>query len=355
MTGVTEGRTAYDFVLPDDRIAQEPPEARGGERHDARLLVLDRGRNVVEHRTFKELGSFLRPKDVLVLNNARVVPSLLQGKDIGGRDVVVKIFSPMGDGTWHCLASPDEACGTGATFLFGGGDVTGKLLHEERPYVWRIALKPQGIDALCKVAHYIYPPYLKQAPADPEYFQNSYASRPGATALPSAGRKFTSSMIGQIKQLGVGVVELTLDIALRPAVEGLGKNGARAVEADAWPPIHYERYDVPIEVADTINERRRSGGRIVVCGTSVLRTLETLTDQMGRVYPGRGWTGLIVTPGHRFRACDVFLTNLHRPKSTELRLTSALAGRERLLDIYRQEVIPRGYQFYEFGDAMLLV
>ncbi len=357
MTSVAEGRAAYDFTLPDDRIAQEPPEARGGERSDARLLVLDRGRDVVEHRAFRELSSFFRPDDVLVLNNARVIPSFLRGKDTSGRDVAVKVFSPMGDGTWHCLASPDESCDKGSTFSFGGGDLTGKLLHEEWPYVWRIALSPQGTDALYKVAQYIYPPYLKQVPADPEYFQNAYASRPGATTLPSAGRKFTHKMIEEITQLGVAVVELTLDIALRPAIEGLGKNAARAKKeaVDAWPPMHYERYDVPIEVADAINERRRSGGRVVVCGTSVLRTLETLTDQMGRVYPGRGWTGLFITPGHRFRACDAFLTNFHRPKSTELRLTAALAGRERLLDVYRQEVIPRGYQFYEFGDAMLIV
>lgn len=366
MKAATEGRAAYDFTLPEDLIAQEPPEARGGERHDARLLVLDRAQDVVEHRSFGQLGTLLRPQDVLVLNNARVIPSLLYGTDAKGREVVVKVFSPMDDGTWHCLAAPREACAMGSTFSFGTGDVVGRLLYEKGHDVWRIALTPQGMDTLYGAAQYAYPYYLDEAPADPEYFQNVYASRPGATGLPSAGRKFTHEMIKEIQQLGLAVVELTLDIALRPDYESFRswyykgeatENDAAAMpaEADAWPSMHYERYHVPIEVADTINERRRSGGRIVVCGTSVLRTLETVADHTGYVYPGKGWTGLTIAPGHRFRACDVFLTNFHRPKSSELRLTAVLSGRERLLDVYRDEALPRRYEFCEYGDGMLIV
>ncbi len=166
MKEAVEGLASYDFVLPDDRVAQEPPEVRGGERSDVQLLVLDCGRDVVEHHSFKGLGEFFRSNDVLALNNTRVVPSLLHGKDVNGRNAVVVVFSPMENGTWHCLALPEEVCRTGSTFSFGDGSVTGRLLHREGPTVWRIALMPQRIDSLYGVAQYRYPPYLRQAPKD---------------------------------------------------------------------------------------------------------------------------------------------------------------------------------------------
>ena len=360
-------RASYRFDLPAERVAQEPPEARGGERSGARMLVFHRDRDAVEHRRFTDLGRYLESGDVFVVNNARVVPSILRGTAAGGAEVVVEIFSPMEDGTWQCMVVPEHQCREGATFTFGAGAVTGELLHEEGDDVWRLALQPPDMEALDAVADYLYPYYIGTAPADPESYQTVYASRPGSTGLPSAGRHLTHAMLAELKDLGVTVVEVTLFIALRWTYDGFRKQFweiARPSPTAEEPPDPLdalygpprpERYEISLEAADTINERRRRGGRVVVCGTSALRTLETVTDHTGHVYPGSGWTSMFITPGHRFRACDAFLTNFHMPMSTEMLLTAAfVGGREKMLDIYRNEVLPRDYAFYEFGDSMLV-
>jgi S-adenosylmethionine:tRNA ribosyltransferase-isomerase len=360
-------RRLYGFDLPDDRIAQEPPEAAGRARSDVRLLVAHRDQERIEHRQFVELPNYLRRNDVFVVNNARVVPSVLHGSDQDGRDVVVQIFSPMDDKTWHCMAIPATSCHQGATFSFGDGEVTGTLLHEEEDHIWRLAIQPADMEILDRVAEYFYPWYLKTAPAHPDYYQTVYASCSGATGLPSAGRHLTPKMLAEMSELGVSFVQVTLDIAVRWTYEGFCSSFsdlARPASTAETPtymfqalygPPRPERYHVPLEVADIINECRRSGGRIVACGTSALRTLETVTDDTGHVYPGSGWTAILISPGHEFRACDAFLTNFHMPMSSELLLTAAVLGdREKLLDIYRHEVLPRDYTFHEFGDSMLI-
>jgi S-adenosylmethionine:tRNA ribosyltransferase-isomerase len=315
-----------------------------------------------------ELTSYLRRDDVFVVNNARVVPSVLRGSDPDGRDVVVQIFSPMDDGTWHCMVLPALSCYQGATFSFDGGGVTATLLHEEEDHIWRLALQPADVEVLDRFGEYLYPGYLKVTPADPAYYQTVYASRGGATGLPSAGRHLTPEMLAEMSELGIVFVQVTLDIAVRWTYEGFCRNFWDLAQPDAkvdispymfdalYGPPRPERYHVPLEVADTINECRRNGGRIIACGTSALRTLETVTDETGHVYPGSGWTAILISPGHEFKACDAFLTNFHMPMSSELLLTAAvLGGREKLLDIYRHEVLPRDYAFHEFGDSMLIV
>ncbi len=365
------GKSQYDFPFSADRIAQDPAEVRGSSRSDARLLVLDRGTNTVTHHRFDELGLYLTADDALVVNNARVVPSILRGTDARGFPIVVNIFSPMDDGTWHCLVLPASTARTGQSFRFGtDGEVTGTLLQEEAVGVWRIRLDPGGMDVLDRVGEVAYPDYLDKVPDDPEYYQTSFASRPGATLFPSAARHFTPELLTALRAQGVAVVEVTHFIAARwqhgYLREWLGQDVSWADDEDVELPSgatsaslpfpRPERYEVTIQAADTINERRRKGGRIVVCGTSALRALESVADERsGRVWPGMGWTNLIMGPGHRFKACDAFLTNFHMPQSSELRLTSALTGRAELLRVYEEEVIPKGYMFNEFGDSMLIL
>lgn len=359
-------RRAYRFDLPEDRIAQEPPEASGRARSDARLLVAHRDGERVEHRSFAELTSYLRHGDVFVVNNARVVPSVLRGEGERGRRMVAQIFSPMEDGTWHCMALPATSCHPGATFSFGDGELKGTLLHEEEDRIWRLELDPADPAILDRVGEFPFSWYLDAPPA-PDTYQTVYAGRRGATGLPSAGRHLTPEMLTEISELGVAFVQVTLDIAVRWTYEGFCVNFwdfARPDPSAEKPPYMFEaqyapprpeRYHVPLEAADTINACRRKGGRIVACGTSALRTLETVTDDAGHVYPGSGWTAILISPGHEFRACDLFLTNFHMPMSTELLLTAAvLGGREKLLDIYRNEVLPHDYTFNEFGDSMLI-
>jgi len=363
----------YEFDLPEGLISQEPPEARGGERSGARLAVLQRNTGGVEHRTFRDIGEYFQPSDVLVLNNARVVPTLLAGEDEDGRVVAVSIHSPRPDGTWHCLIAPDACCRPGALFSLGPDrQVTGRLLAEVDPGVWQIELDPADGDTLYRLAEPIYPGYLKQVPADPEHYQTVYGSRPGAVLFPSAGRHFTPELLNGLRASGVAVAEVTLWLAARShyfvrelfkqrvAEGGPGDIDAenqvdRMAQVTGFDFPRAERYEVTAQTAELINERRARGGRIVVCGTSALRTLETVTGADGRVPAAAGFTQLHIVPGHRFSACDAFLTNLHRPKSSELLLTSAFAGRELLLAAYQRELIPREYLFYEFGDSMLIV
>lgn len=373
MSGADEQATDYDFDLPDDLIAQEPPEARGGQRDEVRLVVLHRSSGKVEHRGFRDLGEYLGVSDVLVLNNARVVPTLLHGQDQDGRAVVLSVHSPTEDGSWHCLVAPAAVCRPQAELLLGpGGCITGRLLYEIAEGSWRIALDVSDAESVYRVAEPIYPGYLKQAPADPEYYQTSYGSRPGAVLFPSAGRHFTPVMLSELKARGVAIAEVTLLIAarshywVRSAFRQRVAEGAvgdveaedRAAACAAGSRIDFpraERYELSAATADVINERRRAGGRVMVCGTSALRTIETVADDTGLLWPQQGFTQLTISPGHRFRACDAFLTNLHRPVSSELVLTAAFAGRALLLETYRHEIIPRGYRFYEFGDSMLIV
>jgi S-adenosylmethionine:tRNA ribosyltransferase-isomerase len=373
MPGADEQAQYYDFDLPGDLIAQEPPEAVGGERSDARLAVLHRGTGEVEHRSFRDLGEYLGASDVLVLNNARVVPTLLHGEDQDGRAVVLSVHSPTDDGSWHCLVAPAAACRPQAELSLGPDrGITGRLLYEIAPGSWRIALDVPDAESVYRVAEPIYPGYLKQSPADPEYYQTAYGSRPGAVLFPSAGRHFTLEMLAELKARDVAVVEVTLLIAARShywvrsafrrriAEGAVGDIKAEArLEAEAnGPRIDFpraERYELCAAAADVINERRRSGGRVMVCGTSALRTLETVADGTGLLWPQQGFTQLTISPGHDFRACDAFLTNLHRPMSSELVLTAAFAGRELLLETYRSQIVPRGYRFYEFGDSMVIV
>ncbi|MFI6437400.1 S-adenosylmethionine:tRNA ribosyltransferase-isomerase [Streptomyces sp. NPDC050759] len=372
MTETAEQRTGqYDFPFSHDLIAQEPAEVRGTARSDARLLVLDRRTDAVEHRRFADLGRYLTPGDALVVNNARVVPSILRGTDARGKPIVVNVFSPMEDGTWHCLVLPAPIAVPGERFRFGAdGEVTGELLHEESVGVWRLRLEPGGVDVLSRVGQIAYPDYLDKDPEDPEYYQTSLATRPGATLFPSAARHFTPELLGSLEEQGVSVVEVTHFIAARwqhgylrewlgQDVEWADDEGVDLPRGRAGVSLPFprpERYEVSLRAADTLNERRRAGGRIVVCGTSALRALETVADdRTGRVWPGSGWTNLILGPGHRFKVCDSFLTNFHMPQSSELRLTSAFTGAPELLRVYREEVLPNGYLFNEFGDSMLIV
>jgi S-adenosylmethionine:tRNA ribosyltransferase-isomerase len=326
----------------------------------------------VEHRQFLNLIEYLEPPDGLVLNDALVVPTLLRGRDQDGRAVVISVHSPTDDGNWYCLVSPAAVCRPQAEFALGpDGCITGRLLYEISVGSWRITLDaPQ--ERVYQVAQPIYPGYLKQAPAEPEYYQTTYASRPGAVLLPAAGRHFTPAILAELSSHGVAVVQVTLLTAARShhwvrkafreevAAGGIGDVAAerRVLTPFSQGAIDFpraERYEVSATTADAINDRRGRGGRIVACGTTALRTLETVADKDGVLWPQQGFTQLRIEPGHHFLACDSFITNLHRPRSSELVLTAAFAGPDVLLRAYQDEIVARGYEFGEFGDSMLVL
>jgi S-adenosylmethionine:tRNA ribosyltransferase-isomerase len=338
----------FDYTLPPELIAQHPAVPRDS----ARLFVLHRGDGRYEHRFFRDLPEYLTPKDVLVLNDTRVIPARLRGRKPTGGVAEVLLLRSIGstgeEERWEALVRPGRRVRRGTALRFGG-ELRGKVI-ESRPDGVRVIafVAPRGVVmAAREMGTPPLPPYVHEPLRDPEDYQTVYAVREGAVAAPTAGLHFTPDLLHRITEAGVSVVTLTMHI-------GLGT--FRPVTA-ADITIHQmdaEWYHVDAGTASLINERRRSGGRIIAVGTSTVRTLETVTGEDGRVRPGEGWSTLFIYPGHRFRAVDALVTNFHLPKTTLLMLISALAGREAILRAY-DEAIREGYRFYSFGDAMLVV
>nr|MBO2486515.1 tRNA preQ1(34) S-adenosylmethionine ribosyltransferase-isomerase QueA [Bacillota bacterium] len=345
----------FDYTLPPEAIAQEPVEPRDASR----LLVLHRGDGRLEHRIFRELPQYLRPGDVLVVNESRVRPARLVGEKEGTGGVVeLLLLRPDADGAWECLARPGRRLRPGQWLVFGGGQLRAQVLPsppDSPAGVRRVRLVHEGsldqvLEALGRVP---LPPYIHRELADPERYQTVYAKEPGSAAAPTAGLHFTPRLLEQIEALGVAVVPVVLHVGLdtfRPVTEE---------EAEAHP-MHREYFAVPPETAQAVNGARARGGRVVAVGTTTVRALESAaleTEARGRgpvIEAGSGWTDLYILPGYRFRAVDALITNFHLPRSTLLLLVSAFAGREAILQAY-QVALAEGYRFYSFGDAMLIL
>lgn len=345
----------FDYELPPEAIAQEPVEPRDASR----LLVLHRGQGRLEHRIFRDLPEYLRPQDVLVVNESRVRPARLVGEKEGTGGVVeLLLLRPDPDGTWECLARPGRRVRPGHRLLFGGGELRAEVLPSlagSPAGVRRVRLEHEGLldEVLERLGRVPLPPYIHRELADPERYQTVYAKETGSAAAPTAGLHFTPELLDRIRGMGVQVVPVVLHVGLdtfRPVTED---------EAEEHP-MHQEYYAIPPETARAVNEARARGGRVVAVGTTSVRALESAAlraEEEGtgeRIAAGSGWTGLYIYPGYRFRAVDALVTNFHLPRSTLLLLVSAFASRETILEAYRV-ALAEGYRFYSFGDAMLIL
>lgn len=359
----------FDYHLPPELIAQTPIEPRDSSR----LLVIHRDTRTVEHRVFTDIGAYLRPGDLLVANQSRVLPARLRGEkaDTGGA-VEVLLLSARGDlgpDTWEALVRPGRRIHVGQRINFGAGALEaevrertasgGRIVH----FVARDSDVPAALSAIGTMP---LPPYIHTPLADAERYQTVYAREPGSAAAPTAGLHFTPELLARLEASGVGVAYVTLHIGLdtfRPIAE----------ERLDEHVMHSEEIEVTAATAARINATRAAGGRIIAVGTTAVRTLEavaalaaernsSITEQESTgldgaqdiVIPYRGRTSLFIQPGHTFRAVDVMLTNFHLPRSTLVVLVSAFAGRELALRAYA-EAVERRYRFYSFGDAMLIV
>jgi S-adenosylmethionine:tRNA ribosyltransferase-isomerase len=344
--------TLFDFDLPDASIAQEPAP----ERDASRLLVLPRRASLetlpaaLEHRSFKDLPSLLRAGDLLVLNETAVFPARLLGKraKTGGKAEVL-LLSPLTENRWEALVKtkgtlvPGEAIDVsstegGAALVFEG------WLGEGRA---RVAF-PEGTDPFevaARVGHVPLPPYVRRdadSAADRARYQTVYAREPGAVAAPTAGLHFTKAIFEALEQRGVLTARLVLHV-------GLGTFQPVRVERVEEHKMHSERYAIPDATREALAAARREGRRIVACGTTTVRALESFAASGA----AQGSTEIFIYPPRDFALVDALITNFHLPRSTLLMLVSAFAGRERVLAAYR-EAIARGYRFYSYGDAMLI-
>ncbi|MDR7556623.1 MAG: tRNA preQ1(34) S-adenosylmethionine ribosyltransferase-isomerase QueA [Armatimonadota bacterium] len=331
----------FDYALPPELIAQRPAVPRDA----ARLLVVDRATGALAHRTFCEIGDYLRAGDVLVVNDTRVLPARLRGHRPTGGAVELLLLRPTADhAAWEALVRPGRRLPPGSVVHVGGHPV---VVGERLPDGRRLVRAAAGDDLAALMRRYgepPLPPYIHQPLVSPEEYQTVYARADGAVAAPTAGLHFTPALLASLQAQGIAVVALTLHI-------GLGTFQRVAAADVASHRMHPEYYTLSPAAASAINGRR---GRLVAVGTSTVRALETAVDTDGQVRPGEGWTELFIAPGHRFRAVEALVTNFHLPRTTLLMLVCAFAGREVILRAY-DEAIRARYRFYSFGDAMLIV
>ena len=371
----------FDYPLPPELIAQTPVEPRDSSR----LMVLNRATGNTEHRSFTDVLEYLRPGDLMVFNQSRVIPARLFGKrdDNGGR-VELLLLRREAEGVWEALARPGRRLRPGVTVTitrpgwershphpnppsegertFGGGaaPLTVEIL-ESRPNGVK-AVRLSSETAIEGMGHTPLPPYIRRALDDPVRYQTVYARQPGSAAAPTAGLHFTPELLSRIREAGVETAFVTLHVGLdtfRP-VQG---------EDPTEHHIHTECYSLDAGTADALNRARVEGRRVIAVGTTSVRVLEQAATDAARegrtaFEPVEGDASIYILPGHSFRAVDAMLTNFHLPRSTLLMLVSALAqhgaggtedsGRRMMLDAYA-EAVRQCYRFYSFGDAMLIV
>jgi len=349
----------FDYHLPKELIAQVP----AGERSASRLLVLDRSSGRIWHRTFGDLPGFLRPGDVLVLNDARVIPARIETLRRTGGKVELLLLAPLAgaDGaggleacvTWVAMARPAARLQPGERLdLLAGGHA--RLLERRPTGEWEVSFS--GIDGQgilgrgrMPLPHYIDRRWQadERDDLDRERYQTVYACRDGAVAAPTAGLHFTREILQDIESKGISIAYLTLTVGAGTFLPVREDDFANHV-------MHKEWFSVPAEAARTINAARQRGGRVVAVGTTSTRALESAADPDGMLSATEGWTGIFIYPPYRFKAVDVLATNFHLPRSTLLLLVAAFAGRERILEAYG-EAVARGYRFFSYGDAMLIL
>ena len=338
-------KSDFYFDLPKELIAQDPLE----DRSASRLLLLDKNTGAVSHRMFRQITEYLRPGDCLVLNDTKVIPARLLGqREKTGGHVELLLLKRRQDHIWETLAKPGKKCRPGTRISFGDGLLTAEVLKtvEEGNRLVRFTYDGIFEEVLDRLGEMPLPPYITHKLQDKNRYQTVYAKYEGSAAAPTAGLHFTESLLDQITKKGVETAYVTLHV-------GLGTFRPVKEENVLNHHMHAEYYQVTDEAAQKINRVKERGGRILCVGTTSCRTVESAADEKGRVHPGCAETDIFIYPGYRFKVLDGLITNFHLPESTLVMLVSALAGREHVLEAYK-EAVKEGYRFFSFGDAMLI-
>jgi len=346
----------FDYRLPESSIAQTPLEPRDSSR----LLLLNRETGELKHRIFNQIGDYLDPGDLLVLNQTRVIPARIYARKPTGGKVELLLLHREDTLTWECLVGGKGLrMGSVVTVIDGPqAEIVEMLNGSERLVRFSEPIEPY----FPKVGNVPLPPYIHEKLDDPERYQTVYAREPGSAAAPTAGLHFTPRLLDELEAKGVKIAYVTLHVGL--------DTFAPVTEDDPLEHrIHTEWCELSQETADAINETRQARGRVIAVGTTSVRTLETArvgNRESGkepnsqspipdsRIHAFSGPTSLYILPGYQFKVVDAMITNFHLPKSTLIMLVSAFAGREKILETY-ETAIKEGYRFYSFGDAMLIL
>lgn len=336
----------FYYDLPQELIAQTPLDQRDGSR----LMVLDKNTGAVKHMHFYDLPSLLRPGDCLVLNDSRVLPARLLGhREPGGGAAEVLLLNDKGDKTWECLVRPGKKMKPGTKLSFGDGLLTAEVTETLEGGNRLVRFHYDGIflELLEQLGKMPLPPYIKAELQDPERYQTVYSREVGSAAAPTAGLHFTKELLEQVQAMGVSLAYVTLHV-------GLGTFRPVKEEEITDHEMHSEYCMISKETAETINETRRKGGRVICVGTTSCRTIESWAAEDGTLKESAGWTNIYIYPGYRFKVLDALITNFHLPESTLVMLVSALAGKENILHAY-EVAVQEKYRFFSFGDAMLIL
>lgn len=338
-------KSDFYFDLPEELIAQDPLE----DRSSSRLLVLNKDTGEVKHRIFKDVTEYLKPGDCLVLNNTKVIPARLLGEREGtGAHVEVLLLKRHEGDVWETLVKPGKKCRPGSRLVFGDGLLKSEVLETVEEGNRLIHFDYEGIfeEVLDKLGEMPLPPYITHKLQDKNRYQTVYAKYDGSAAAPTAGLHFTPELLQEIETKGIKIAYVTLHV-------GLGTFRPVKEENILDHHMHSEYYQVTQEAADIINETKKNGGRVFCVGTTSCRTVESASTVDGVIHAGCDNTEIFIYPGYKFKVLDCLITNFHLPESTLVMLVSALAGRENVLDAYKEAVKER-YRFFSFGDAMLI-
>lgn len=334
----------FDFELPQELIAQHPLE----KRTHSRLLVLHKESKIIEHQHFYDLPQFLRPGDVLVRNNTRVIPARLFGiKEITGAHIELLLLKQNGD-IWECLVGNAKAVKIGSVVSFNEGELRAKCIGIGEKGIRHMEMIYDGIflELLERLGQVPLPPYIKEKLDDPERYQTVYAKVDGSAAAPTAGLHFSDEIFKKLQEKQVEVLDVTLHV-------GLGTFRPMDAETIEEHRMHSEVYEMSEEVAQKLNKAKEEGRRIITVGTTSTRVLESIFQKFGTFTASSGETDIFIYPGYKWLAVDCIITNFHLPKSTLIMMISSFASKELIMKAY-DEAIQKEYRFFSFGDSMFI-
>ena len=334
----------FYYDLPEELIAQTPIE----KRDESRLMILNRENKTIEHKTFKDIIDYLKPGDVLVRNNTKVIPARLYGKKETGANVEFLLLNNIEGDIWESIVRPGNKLHIGTKVIFGDGLLEAEVLDIMEGGTRKVKFHYNGIfnEILDKIGLMPLPPYIHEELKQKDRYQTVYAKYNGSAAAPTAGLHFTPELFEKLNEKGVQVANVTLHV-------GIGTFRPVKVEKVEEHHMHSEHFYIKQEDADIINKAKQEGRRVIAVGTTSCRVLETIADENGQVKAQESDTQIFIYPGYKFKCIDGLITNFHLPESTLLMLVSSLAGREFIMKAYNEAVRER-YRFFSFGDAMFI-
>ena len=336
----------FNYELPKELIAQHPYD----KRDEARLMVLNRNEEKIEHKVFKDVIDYLNPGDCLVINNTKVIPARLYGKKDTGANVQFLLLKRIEGDTWEAMVKPGNKLKPGSKVVFGDGVLKATVQEILEGGNRKVEFEYNGIfyEILDQIGMMPLPPYITEASReDNEKYQTVYARYEGSAAAPTAGLHFTEELLEKIKEKGVEVANVTLHV-------GIGTFRPVKVETVEEHEMHSEHYYIKKEDADKINKAKLNGNRVIAVGTTSCRVLESVSDEKGMVKEIEGDTSIFIYPGYKFNCIDSLITNFHLPESTLIMLVLSLAGKDFIMKAYN-EAVKKEYKFFSFGDAMIIL